>query len=110
MNDGDDDYDVLIIIIIILKDKTTCSALIITALTAESHMLYVMCIWSYADEIWAMSVISVIYYLLLLSDNVRLAVWLYCQINDNQILLLIKCSELKTLFHAIVMKVTPTYI
>ena len=41
-NDGEDDYDVLIIIIIILKDKTTCSALIITTLTAESHMLYVI--------------------------------------------------------------------
>ena len=44
-NYGEDDYDVLIIIIIIiLKDKTTCSALIITALRAENPMLYVMCI------------------------------------------------------------------
>ena len=43
-NYGEDDYDVLIIIIIMLKDKTTYSALIITALIAENHMLYVMCI------------------------------------------------------------------
>ena len=41
-NDGGDDNDVLRVIKIILKDKTTCSALIITALTAESHKLYVM--------------------------------------------------------------------
>ena len=40
-NDGEDEYDVLKIIIIILKDKMTCSTLIITALTAENHMLYV---------------------------------------------------------------------
>ena len=100
MNDGGDDYDVLIIIIIILKDKTTCSALIITALTAESHKLYVMRIWSYADGICTI-------YLLLLYNNERPAVWFYCQINDNQILLNIECSELKNLL-AIVMKVAPS--
>ena len=41
------------------------------------------------------------------SDIVWPAVLLYCEINDNQILLNIECSELKNLVD-IVMKVKPT--
>ena len=44
----------------------------------------------------------------MLSDIVWPAVLLYCEINDNQILLNIECSELKNLVD-IVMKVKPTW-
>ena len=42
-----------------------------------------------------------------ISDNVWLAVWLYCESNDNQILPNIECSELKKSVD-FVMKVKPT--